>query len=71
MYNLTLEIEANTLNEMVNSCVVPAGYEYERLLATNLKQLLSLTKGATVKIMETTLTHKPHTNIWCGVKMFI
>lgn len=50
MYNLTLEIEANTLNEMVNSCVVPAGYEYERLLATNLKQLLALTKGATVKI---------------------
>src|SRR3989338_1120587 len=45
MYNLTLEIEANTLNEMVNSCVVPAGYEYERLLATKKKQLLSLTKG--------------------------
>ncbi|MEK6727810.1 MAG: glutamine synthetase III [Candidatus Omnitrophota bacterium] len=50
MYNLTLEIEANTLNEMVNSCVVPAGYEYERLLASNLKQLLMLTKGAIVKI---------------------
>ena len=50
MYNLTLEIEANTLNEMVNSCVVPAGYEYERLLASNLKQLLALTKSETVKI---------------------
>ena len=50
MYNLTLEIEANALKEMVNSCVVPAGYEYERLLATNLKQLLGLTKEERVKI---------------------
>lgn len=55
MYNLTLEIEANTLNEMVNSCVVPAGYEYERLLASNLKQLLALTKDAVVKIDKTVI----------------
>jgi len=35
MYNLTLEIEANTLKEMVNASVVPAGYEYEKLLAAS------------------------------------
>ena len=30
MYNLILDIEANTLNEMVNATVVPAGLEYEK-----------------------------------------
>ncbi|MFA5276766.1 MAG: glutamine synthetase type III, partial [Candidatus Omnitrophota bacterium] len=46
MYNLTLEIEANTLREMVNASVVPAGYEYEKLLAATLHELVSLKKSA-------------------------
>jgi glutamine synthetase len=50
MYNLTLEIEANTLKEMVNASVVPAGYKYEKLLARTLYQLAELEKGAGLKI---------------------
>ncbi len=50
MYNLTLEIEANTLKEMVNASVVPAGYKYEKLLATTLKELTVLEKDAGLKI---------------------
>lgn len=50
MYNLTLEIEANTLNELVNASVVPAGYEYEKLLALNLDALVKLQKDAGLKI---------------------
>ncbi|MDD5465840.1 MAG: glutamine synthetase III [Candidatus Omnitrophica bacterium] len=50
MYNLTLEIEANTLNEMVNASVVPAGYEYEKLLAANLDALVKLHKDASLKV---------------------
>ncbi|MDD5045164.1 MAG: glutamine synthetase III [Candidatus Omnitrophica bacterium] len=46
MYNLTLEIEANTLNEMVNASIVPAGYKYEQLLASNLGSLMKLKKDA-------------------------
>jgi glutamine synthetase len=46
MYNLTLEIEANTLKEMVNASVVPAGYEYEKLLAATLHELVNLKKTA-------------------------
>ena len=46
MYNLTLEIEANTLNEMVNASIVPAGYKYEQLLAGNLGSLLKLKKDS-------------------------
>ncbi len=46
MYNLTLEIEANTLKEMVNASVVPAGYKYEKLLARTLHELLALKKTA-------------------------
>ncbi len=49
MYNLTLEIEANTLKEMVNASIVPAGYEYEKLLASALEKLAGLEKGAGVK----------------------
>jgi glutamine synthetase len=48
-YNTTLEIEAQTLNEMVNASVVPFGYEYEKLLANNLNGLISLSKQS-VKI---------------------
>jgi glutamine synthetase len=50
MYNLTLEIEANTLNEMVNASVVPAGYKYEQLLAGNLGALIKLQKDALLKV---------------------
>ncbi|MFH1398020.1 MAG: glutamine synthetase III [Candidatus Omnitrophota bacterium] len=50
MYNLTLEIEANTLNEMVNASIVPAGYEYEKLLAGNLKKIVELVKQAKLKL---------------------
>lgn len=50
MYNLTLEIEANTLNEMVNASIVPAGYEYEKLLAGNLGKIVELTKEAKLKL---------------------
>ncbi|MBP7056184.1 MAG: glutamine synthetase III [Candidatus Omnitrophica bacterium] len=50
MYDLTLEIEANTLNEMVNASVVPAGYEYEKLLAGILKDMTRLQKESKLKI---------------------
>jgi len=49
-YNTILEIEANTLNEMVNANVVPAGYEYERLLADNLNDLANLKKSSALKV---------------------
>jgi glutamine synthetase len=50
MYNLTLEIEANTLKEMVNASIVPAGYKYEKLLARTLHELTSLKKSAGLKL---------------------
>ena len=50
MYDLTLEIEANTLKEMVNASVVPAGYEYEKLLASTLHELSNLKKSAGLKL---------------------
>ena len=58
MYNLTLEIEANTLNEMVNASVVPAGYKYEKLLASTLEELVGLKKSASLKINAAALTDK-------------
>ena len=58
MYNLTLEIEANTLNEMVNASVVPAGYKYEKLLASTLEELVGLKKSASLKINAAVLTDK-------------
>nr|MBP7216318.1 glutamine synthetase III [Candidatus Omnitrophota bacterium] len=54
-YNLILEIEANTLNEMVNASIVPAGCEYEKLLADILAGLVALKKGAQLKIEGTAL----------------
>ncbi len=50
LYNLTLEIEAHTLNEMVNSCVVPAGLKYQKLLSDNLQVITTLKKGAGIKL---------------------
>ena len=58
MYNLTLEIEANTLKEMVNASVVPAGYKYEKLLARTLHELTELEKGAGLKIDPAALEDK-------------
>ncbi|MFA5272130.1 MAG: glutamine synthetase type III, partial [Candidatus Omnitrophota bacterium] len=48
-YTLVLEIEANTLNEMVNASIIPASLEYAKLLEDNLSQLLALEKNAKVK----------------------
>ena len=58
MYNLTLEIEANTLNEMVNASVVPAGYKYEKLLAWTLEELVQLKKSANLKVDVAALNDK-------------
>jgi len=61
MYNLTLEIEANTLNEMVNASVVPFGYEYEKLIAGLLKKVVDVKKSTGVKIDAAALNdHKEH-----------
>lgn len=40
-----IEIEANTLNEMVNSSIVPPGLEYQNLLTENLTGLMTIKKG--------------------------
>jgi glutamine synthetase len=58
MYNLTLEIEANTLVEMVNASVVPAGYEYEKLLAATLDELVRLEKSAGLEVDNNALKDK-------------
>jgi len=58
MYNLTIEIEANTLNEMVNASVVPAGYEYEKLLATTLGELVRLKRDAGLNLDAAALKDK-------------
>lgn len=43
-YNLVLEIEANTLNEMVNASILPAGYKYQKLLSDTASGLVNLKK---------------------------
>ncbi|MDD5096905.1 MAG: glutamine synthetase III [Candidatus Omnitrophica bacterium] len=58
MYNLTLEIEANILNEMVNASVVPAGYKYERLLSSALDKLVRLKKSVGLKVNAAALIDK-------------
>ena len=58
MYNLTLEIEANTLKEMVNASVVPAGYKYEKLLAATLHELVNLKKAAGLALNAAALKDK-------------
>jgi len=58
MYNLTLEIEANTLNEMVNASVVPAGYKYEQLLARALSELITLKKISGLRVEVAALQDK-------------
>lgn len=49
-YNTILEIEANTLNEMVNASVVPAGMEYQEMLSDNLSKIVKLKKDAALKV---------------------
>jgi len=49
-YNLIIEIEANTLNELVNASVVPAGCEYEDMIANILEKLVGLKKSAGLKL---------------------
>ena len=49
-YNLFLEIEANTLNEMVNASILPAGYKYQKLLSDNVAGLVGLKKSASIKL---------------------
>jgi len=58
MYNLTLEIEANTLKEMVNASAVPAGYKYEKLLASTLHELVSLQKSSGLRLDTAALKDK-------------
>ncbi|MCM8780181.1 MAG: hypothetical protein NC914_03435 [Candidatus Omnitrophica bacterium] len=58
MYNLTLEIEANTLREMVNASVVPAGYEYEKLLARTLDEIIRLQRAAGLKVNRAAIQDK-------------
>jgi glutamine synthetase len=58
MYNLTIEIEANTLKEMVNASVVPAGYKYENLLVSTLRELAELEKGVDLKVDQAALQDK-------------
>jgi glutamine synthetase len=48
-YNTMLEIEANTLIEMVSASVVPSGMEYEEMLADNLTKITALAKNARIK----------------------
>ncbi len=50
MYCKLIEIEANTLNEMVNSSVVPPGLEYEELVADNLSKIIALKKQTGLKL---------------------
>jgi len=60
-YNTILEIEANTLFEMVDANVLPAGYRYEQLLSENVRRLLELQRDFGVKIPADALEdHKEH-----------
>ena len=55
-YNTVLEIEANTLNEMVNASVVPAGMEYEEMLADNLSKIVRLRREVGLNVEKAALT---------------
>ncbi len=49
-YNKVLEIEAKTLNEMVNSSIVPNAFDYQGLLANNLSKIVSLAEKSGLKV---------------------
>lgn len=55
LYNLTLQIEANTLIEMINASVIPSGYEYEKLLSSTLTEILTLSREGNLKAKEEAL----------------
>ncbi len=48
-YLKILEIEAKTLNEMVNSSIVPNAFDYQGLLASNLSALVGLSEKTQAK----------------------
>jgi glutamine synthetase len=50
MYCKLIEIEANTLNEMVSSSIIPPALEYQELLADNVSKLAALQKDSGVKL---------------------
>jgi len=52
MYIKLLEIEAKTLNEMVNSCIVPNAFDYQGLLSQNLEHIVHLESAAGLKFLE-------------------
>jgi len=56
MYCKLIEIEVHTLNELVNSSIVPPAIEYEKLLADTLAQLAILKKQAKVTFDAKALT---------------
>ena len=49
-YNLTLEIEAQTLKEIVDANVLPAGYDYQNKLASNLQALHNLVEKTKISL---------------------
>lgn len=55
MYMKLLEIEAKTLNEMVNSSIVPNALDYQGLLASNLKALVELKGQAELEVLKEAL----------------
>jgi len=52
MYIKLLEIEAKTLNEMVNSCIAPNAFDYQGLLSQNLEHIVHLESAAGLKFLE-------------------
>ncbi|MFC1595915.1 glutamine synthetase III [Candidatus Margulisiibacteriota bacterium] len=50
LYNKTMEIEAHTLREMVDSNIIPSGFDYQGMLTNNLSELTMLQKEAGLKI---------------------
>ncbi len=51
-YIKVLEIEAKTLNEMINSSIVPNAFDYQGLLAANLKNISELKSEGGLKLEE-------------------
>jgi glutamine synthetase len=54
-YLKLLDIEARTLNEMVNASIVPNAFDYQGLLAQNLRRIVALKDGAGLKILDESL----------------
>ncbi|HAJ57241.1 MAG TPA: glutamine synthetase type III [Candidatus Omnitrophica bacterium] len=52
LYIKILDIEAKTLNEMVNSSIVPNAFDYQGLLAGNLRSIVKLKDGAGLKLAD-------------------